>query len=100
MNPVLLILIFIVAAAAGFLIIRKVPPLLHTPLMSGMNALAGITVMGAIVAAASAVGTGNRILAWAAIILAMVNVVAGFGVTDRMLRMFKSRQTDKTAGES
>jgi NAD(P) transhydrogenase subunit alpha len=66
--------------------------------MSGMNAISGITVLGAIVTASVAVGTGSRVLAGAAIILATVNMVGGFGVTHRMLRMFKG--TAKKAGDA
>ena len=89
MNPILLVVIFIVATLVGYKIISNVPSLLHTPLMSGMNALSGITVLGALTAAAS---TGSRILGALAIILAMVNVAGGFGVTHRMLKMFRTKE--------
>jgi len=89
MSPWILVGIFIVASFAGYKLINNVPSLLHTPLMSGMNALAGITVLGAIVAVSIAIGLGNRVLVYAAIILATVNVVGGFGITHRMLKMFK-----------
>jgi len=91
MNPLILIAIFIVSTFAGYKLINKVPSLLHTPLMSGMNALSGITVLGAIVAVTIAVGTGSRILVYSAILLATVNIAAGYGVTHRMLSMFKKR---------
>jgi len=89
MSPWILVGIFIVSSFAGYKLISNVPSLLHTPLMSGMNALAGITVLGAIVAVPIAVGMGNTVLVYAAIILATVNVVGGFGITHRMLKMFK-----------
>ena len=90
MNPFLLVLLFIVSAWVGYKIISHVPSLLHTPLMSGMNALSGVTVLGALVAAALALATASRIIGGIAVILAMINVVGGFLVTHRMLKMFKS----------
>lgn len=96
MNGIILILIFIVAAIVGYFIINKVPTLLHTPLMSGMNALSGITVLGALTTIAIVVkeynNTLSTIIGIAAIAFAMVNVVGGFAVTGRMLRMFKSKE--------
>lgn len=92
MNPLLLVVIFIVAALIGYKVISQVPSLLHTPLMSGMNALSGVTVLGALVATAAAMATGNQILGSLAIILATINVVGGFMVTNRMLKMFKGKQ--------
>ncbi len=90
MNIWISLLVFIAATLAGYKLISDVPSLLHTPLMSGMNALSGVTVLGALVATAFAVALGSRSLGVLAIVLAMVNVVGGFLVTDRMLRMFKS----------
>lgn len=89
MNPIILIVIFFAATIIGYKLINNVPSLLHTPLMSGMNALSGITVLGALTATAAAVRTGSKILGFIAIILAMFNVAGGFGVTHRMLEMFK-----------
>ena len=91
MHPFILILIFLAATLIGYKLISQVPSLLHTPLMSGMNALSGITVLGALTAAGTAVHTGNRLLGYIAVILAMVNVAGGFGVTERMLRFFKPK---------
>lgn len=85
----IMVLIFVGAALVGYRLIGQVPSLLHTPLMSGMNALSGITVLAAATATAAAIATGSRILGFLGILCATVNVVAGFGVTDRMLRMFK-----------
>lgn len=90
MNPFLLVLLFVVSAWAGYKIISNVPSLLHTPLMSGMNALSGVTVLGSLVATALALATTSRIIGGIAVILAMINVVGGFLVTHRMLKMFKS----------
>ena len=88
------ITVFVLAAFVGLEVISKVPPTLHTPLMSGANAISGITIIGAIAAA----GLGNtalaQILGFLAVVMATVNVVGGFLVTDRMLEMFKSR-TDR-----
>ncbi len=89
MSGPLLAAVFVAAAIVGYFLIRNVPVLLHTPLMSGMNALSGLTVLGAITAAGFALKTGSRVLGGIAIFLAMINVAGGFGVTIRMLRMFK-----------
>jgi len=82
--------VFVLAVFIGFEIINKVPPLLHTPLMSGSNAISGITVVGAMLAVATP-STLSTILGFAAIVLATVNVVGGFLVTHRMLGMFKKK---------
>jgi len=89
---VILLTVFLVSSVVGYRIIRRVPPLLHTPLMSGMNAISGVTVLGALTATAAALATGSRFLGAAAIVLAMTNVVGGFVVTDRMLQMFRSKK--------
>lgn len=91
MKIFILLLIFIVTTLIGYKVIKNVPGLLHTPLMSGMNALSGITIVAALVATASAVGFGSKLMGVIAIIFAMVNVVGGFCVTDRMLKMFNSQ---------
>ena len=94
----LALIVFLVACAIiGYRIISSVPSLLHTPLMSGMNALSGITVLGAIAVFAAATSGIVLFLSGAALVLAMINVVGGFWVTDRMLKMFDSsaRRTDK-----
>jgi len=75
----------------GLRIVTKIPSLLHTPLMSGIMALSGVNIIGAIVAAAVAVQTSSKILGAIAIIFCTVNVVGGFYVTERMLRMFKHK---------
>jgi len=91
-SPVVLVILFIVSSLVGYRVISAVPSLLHTPLMSGSNALSGITVLGALTATAIARSMENPVLAQAtgfvAIVFAMINVVGGFVVTDRMLRMF------------
>jgi NAD(P) transhydrogenase subunit alpha len=83
--------VFVLAALAGRELITKVPPTLHTPLMSGANAVSGIAIVGALVVASRAEGTTQTVLAVAAIAMATVNVIGGFMVTDRMLAMFKKR---------
>lgn len=95
----ILIAVFIASTIIGYLIINKVPSLLHTPLMSGMNALSGVTILGALAATALAVrsiNSGHQVLGYImgslAIILAMVNVVGGFVVTNRMLKMFVKKE--------
>lgn len=97
MNPFLLVLIFIASAIGGYFIIKNVPSLLHTPLMSGMNALSGISILGAMVALGLSYKFEQpiigQIIAGLAIILAAINVMGGFGVTHRMLRMFNKKKT-------
>ena len=83
--------VFVLAALAGREVITKVPPTLHTPLMSGANAISGIAIVGAIVVAGNAEGTTQTVLGVAAIAMATINVVGGFLVTDRMLSMFRKR---------
>jgi len=95
MNPLILIIIYIASSLIGYNLIRRIPSLLHTPLMSATNAISGVTVLCALFAAGAAAATGSRALGFAAIILAMVNVAGGFGVTHRMLRMFV-RKRDNT----
>lgn len=81
--------VFVLATLAGREVITKVPPTLHTPLMSGANAISGIAVIGALVITARGGSTTVTVLGVVAIVMAMVNVVGGFMVTDRMLRMFR-----------
>lgn len=81
--------VFVLATLAGREIITKVPPTLHTPLMSGANAISGIALVGALVVTAAADGGMVEILGVIAIVMATINVVGGFMVTDRMLAMFK-----------
>jgi H+-translocating NAD(P) transhydrogenase subunit alpha len=85
------ITVFVLAAFVGFEVISKVPPTLHTPLMSGANAISGITIIGALTAAGLGSSGLAQILGFLAVATATVNVVGGFLVTDRMLEMFKSR---------
>ena len=97
MNEIIIVslYVFVLAIFIGFEVITKVPPLLHTPLMSGSNAISGITIVGAILSA----GAGNtqlgKILGMLAVITATINVVGGFMVTDRMLEMFKKDKDKK-----
>ena len=84
--------VFVLAIFVGFEVITKVPPTLHTPLMSGSNAISGITVVGALVASGEDAGTLASVLGVAALVLATVNAVGGFMVTQRMLMMFKRKQ--------
>ena len=81
--------VFVLAPLTGREVITKVPPTLHTPLMSGANAISGIAVVGALVVSAQVDSGLAQILGIAAIVMAMINVVGGFMVTDRMLEMFK-----------
>ncbi len=87
------LVVFVLSSFVGFEVINKVPPTLHTPLMSGANAISGIAVVGALLIAGVPEWNLTTILGLIAIALAMVNVVGGFLVTDRMLQMFKKKET-------
>ena len=88
--------IFVLAAFVGIEVVSKVPSILHTPLMSGSNAIHGIVLVGALTIMGEAHGAGQVILGFLAVFLATLNVVGGFVVTDRMLEMFKARPGDRT----
>lgn len=83
--------IFVLAIFVGFEVITKVPPTLHTPLMSGANAISGITIIGALICAGPKDTSLSTVLGLIAIVFAMINVVGGFAVTGRMLSMFKKK---------
>lgn len=104
MHPLILLAIFVVATVVGYLLIKQVPSLLHTPLMSGMNALSGITILGAMTATAVAVSQINvvvgAIIGGVAVCLALINVVGGFVVTHRMLRMFTRKRKNANNKEA
>src|SRR5450432_3376806 len=87
--------IFVLAGFLGHHVISKVPHLLHTPLMSGTNAISGISLVGSLVAAGSHHGLYSSILGFIAVTAATINVVGGFMITDRMLRMFKKKELPK-----
>ena len=92
--------ILVLAAFIGYEVVSKVPTMLHTPLMSGANAVHGVIVVGAMLVAASAEGPIRIVLALLAVTLGTINVVGGFVVTDRMLEMFKRRPADKPGDKS
>lgn len=87
-NQFLKLFVFVLAGFVGFLVITRVPPLLHTPLMSATNAISAISIVGALMAAGSDHNTFATTLGVIAVICATINVVGGFIITDRMLRMF------------
>jgi NAD(P) transhydrogenase subunit alpha len=87
--------VFVLAAFVGYQVITRVPPLLHTPLMSATNAISGISLVGSLVAAGADYGTASTILGLIAVTAATTNVVGGFMITDRMLRMFKRTDEKK-----
>jgi NAD(P) transhydrogenase subunit alpha len=91
MEFIELLTIFVLAIFVGFEIITKIPPILHTPLMSGSNAISGITLVGAILSAGTENLNLTSILGFIAVILATINVIGGFWVTQRMLGMFKKK---------
>jgi H+-translocating NAD(P) transhydrogenase subunit alpha len=87
--------VFSLAAFLGYLVISRVPPLLHTPLMSATNAISGISLVGSIVTAGADYNLVSTILGFTAVVCSTTNVVGGFVITDRMLRMFKRKPTPK-----
>ena len=93
MEAVFLTFILMLSIFLGFELIAKVPATLHTPLMSGANAISGITVVGAILATGSGHGEISGLLGAIAVALAMINVVGGYMVTDRMLAMFRKKKS-------
>ena len=94
-SLLMMLYVFVLAVFVGFEVITKVPQMLHTPLMSGSNAISGITIVGAIVVAGRVESTTSTVLAVVAVTVAMINVVGGFLVTDRMLQMFRRRPEDE-----
>jgi NAD(P) transhydrogenase subunit alpha len=88
--------VFALAAFVGIEVVSKVPSILHTPLMSGSNAIHGIVLVGALIIMGEAHGTGQLILGFLAVFLATLNIVGGFVVTDRMLEMFKGKPAERT----
>lgn len=90
-DLLLFVTVFVLALFVGYEVITKVPPTLHTPLMSGSNAISGITILGSLVIAGRGETTLGAVLGVVAVLLATVNVVGGFVVTDRMLAMFRRR---------
>ena len=89
LTTVIQLYVFVLASVVGYQVISRVPPLLHTPLMSAANALTGISLVGSLVAAGSNHGRLSTVMGFIAVICATVNVVGGFLITDRMLKMFK-----------
>jgi NAD(P) transhydrogenase subunit alpha len=87
--------VFVLAAFVGIEVVSKVPSILHTPLMSGSNAIHGIVVVGALLVMGEAHGTAQLVLGFLAVFLATLNVVGGFVVTDRMLEMFKGKPSER-----
>ncbi|MDQ3388391.1 MAG: NAD(P) transhydrogenase subunit alpha [Gemmatimonadota bacterium] len=92
-----LLIVFVLASFVGFEVISKIPATLHTPLMSGSNAISGITIVGALVAAGMVEGAWAQWLGFFALVMATINVVGGFLVTDRMLQMFRKREPGAAA---
>src|SRR5919199_2212451 len=88
-NAIIEIYVFVLAVFVGYLVITRVPPLLHTPLMSATNAISGISLVGSLVAAGANRGTASSVLGVIAVTAATINVVGGFLITDRMLKMFR-----------
>jgi NAD(P) transhydrogenase subunit alpha len=97
MNPAVLIAsvyVFALAAFLGYQVISRVPPLLHTPLMSATNAISGISLIGSLVLAGATRSPIAHVLGFVAVTTATINVVGGFGITDRMLKMFGKRKDE------
>ncbi len=94
-TAILELYIFVLAMFVGYQVISRVPPLLHTPLMSATNAISGISLVGSLVAAGADYGIVSTLLGVTAVTAATINVVGGFLITDRMLRMFKRKGQDR-----
>jgi len=94
-EAIVAVYVFVLAVFVGFEVISKVPSTLHTPLMSGANAIHGIVIVGAMLVASAIPGPIGTVLGFLAVVLGTANVVGGFVVTDRMLAMFKQRPTRK-----
>jgi NAD(P) transhydrogenase subunit alpha len=92
--------VFMLAAFVGYQIITRVPPLLHTPLMSATNAISAISLVGSLVAAGSDRGVVSTVLGFVAVFAATINVVGGFVITDRMLKMFRREPTAAAKGDA
>ncbi len=99
-TQIIQLYVFILAGFVGFLVITRVPPLLHTPLMAATNAISGISLVGSIVLAGGQYGRVATILGFVAVMCAMTNVVGGFIITDRMLGMFKRADAKPAASET
>ena len=91
-TAIIAVYVFVLAAFVGYQVITRVPPLLHTPLMAATNAISGISLVGSIVIAGSDHGTVATILGFIAVTAAMINVVGGFLIVDRMLKMFRRHE--------
>ena len=100
MNPITIIelYVFVLAAFVGYQVITRVPPLLHTPLMSATNAISGISLVGSLVLAGANRDTASNWLGFIAVVSATINVVGGFLITDRMLKMFRRAPKPPPAG--
>ena len=98
MDGISLLTIFLLAVFVGFEVIAKVSTILHTPLMSGANAIHGVVLVGAIIVTGASTSTAELVLGLVAIVLGAINMVGGFVVTDRMLEMFKTKKPAKTEG--
>ena len=94
------ITIFVLAAFVGYEVVSKVPSILHTPLMSGTNAIHGVILVGAMIVLGSAQGATQVTIGFVAVVLATINVVGGFVVTDRMLEMFRTKPAERAKPET
>src|SRR3990172_4477421 len=97
MTDIIQVYVFVLAAFVGYQVITRVPPLMHTPLMSATNAISGISLVGSLVVAGSGHGPVSTWLGFVAVVCSTVNVVGGFLITDRMLKMFKRREVPGAA---
>ncbi|MDX9857924.1 MAG: NAD(P) transhydrogenase subunit alpha [candidate division Zixibacteria bacterium] len=98
-DLLLMLTVFVVAFGVGYLLISRVPPLLHTPLMSMTNAVSAVTILGAILLFTVPSGTGLRLVGMLALVTAAFNLIGGFVITDRMTRLFKTHEDPHVKGE-
>ncbi len=94
----LMLLVFVLSFGVGYLLISRVPPLLHTPLMSMTNAISAVTILGALLLFAAAMSTADKVVGALALVTAAFNLVGGFVITDRMTRLFKTHQGPDSGG--
>lgn len=99
-NLILMASVFLVSFIVGYALISRIPPLLHTPLMSMTNAISAVTILGAVILFSLPTRTPEKILGALAIVTAAFNVLGGFAITDRMLRLFKGKRTESNKNKT
>lgn len=99
-DLILMLSVFLFSFLVGYLLISRVPPLLHTPLMSMTNAISAVTILGALLLFSVVTHTGEKIIGAIALVMASFNLVGGFAITDRMVRLFKTKQDSESSRQT